>query len=86
MLRAQGYATLFDPDKGLKECDTFTCAHCNRIIHKPVNRHIEEVGDFCRSCMKVVCARCADKRVCTPLMKSIEMQEERNYRLRGYFT
>jgi hypothetical protein len=83
MPRAQGYATLFDPDCGIKETDTHTCAHCGRVVHTPVNKKIEEVGDFCRNCMKVICLNCAG-RGCTPLMKKIERMEER-YRARRFY-
>jgi hypothetical protein len=81
-MNKQGYACIVDPDTGLRETDTYTCAHCNKVIHAPVNKKLEEVGDFCRNCMKVICAFCADKRVCTPLMKQIEAMEERDYRRR----
>jgi hypothetical protein len=79
-LAPQGYASITEPGKAIREADTMSCAHCNRIVHVPVNRKIEEVGDFCRSCMKVICLRCADLRVCTPLMRRIEQAEERDYR------
>jgi hypothetical protein len=73
---AQGYATITGPD-GMRECDTHTCAHCQRVVHVPVNKKIEEVGDFCRGCMRVICARCAGRSVCTPFLKKIERAETR---------
>lgn len=76
-MRAQGYATLYDPDKGLKECDTHTCNHCNKIIHLPTNKHIEEVGDFCRACMRVICDRCAG-HPCIPFLRKLEIWEARD--------
>ena len=83
MPNAQGYATLSDPDAGVKECDTFTCEHCNAIIHKPTSKKIEEVGDFCRQCMKMICLRCAGKG-CTPFLKQLEHAEKRQIALRSY--
>lgn len=83
---AQGYATLTEISTGkvVAETDTYKCAHCDAIIHAPVNRKFEEVGDFCRSCMKTICARCAEKRVCSPLMKKIEAMEEAYHARRSY--
>jgi hypothetical protein len=85
--RAQGYAYLTEIATGriVAQTDTYTCAHeCGGIIHAPVNRKFEEVADFCRCCMQVICARCADKRVCSPLMKKIEAMEEAYHARRSY--
>jgi hypothetical protein len=83
MFKPQGYATITDPETGTRECDTFTCAHCNRVVHLPANKKIEDVGDFCRSCMKMICDKCAGKG-CTPFLKQIEMDEARYHALRSY--
>lgn len=83
MVSAQGYACLTDPDVGVRETDTHTCAHCNAIVHTPVNKKIEEVGDFCRSCMKVICLRCAGKG-CIPFLKKLERWEARHIARRSY--
>ncbi len=82
-MRAQGYACLTDPDLGVKECDTHTCAHCQRLVHVPPNKQIETVGDICRGCMAVICLYCAGKG-CTPFMKKIEAMEARAYARRQY--
>ena len=83
---AQGYAVLTERATGntLAETDTYSCAHCGFVIHAPVNRKLEEVGDFCRGCMKIICAKCADQRVCSPLMKKIEAMEEAYHARRSY--
>ncbi len=83
-MRAQGYACIIDPDNGMRETDTHTCSHCQRLVHTPVNKKIEEVGDFCRGCMKVICLNCAGKG-CTPFMKKLEAEEARYHALRSYF-
>lgn len=75
MPRAQGYACISEPGKAIRETDTHTCAHCSFIVHTPVNKKIEEVGDFCRSCMKVICLRCVGKG-CTPFELRIEREEK----------
>lgn len=83
MPRADGYATLTGPD-GLRECDTHTCAHCQRIVHVAAGRKFEDIADFCRSCMKVICAQCANKRKCTPFLKTLERWEARECARRSY--
>lgn len=94
----QGYACITDRATGkvLNECDTMTCSHCQRIVHVPAGKKIEEVGDICRGCMGVICRRCADKRagrvpdiassgsgpVCITFMRSIEREEDKEARRR----
>ncbi len=81
-MRAQGYACLTDPD-GIKEWDTQNCAHCQHAIHMPASRKIEEVADFCRNCMHVICLQEAC-RACTPFMKKVDEMEARAYARRSY--
>ena len=83
-MRTQGYACIVDPDVGTRETDTHTCAHCQRLVHAPVNKKLEEVGDFCRSCMKVICLNCAGNG-CTPFLKRIERMGAKAAAVRGYF-
>ena len=94
----QGWAALIDNADGkasqngkiLRETDTYTCAHarsgfaCQRVIHVPTGTKLEEVADFCRQCQRVICARCAELRVCTPFLAAVEAAEERDYRMRQY--
>ncbi len=82
-MRAQGYSVLVDPEAGTKECDTHTCAHCQKVVFTPPNKKIEEVGDFCRGCMKVICLDCAGKG-CSPFMKKLEAMEARYHARRSY--
>lgn len=92
MRNPQGYATIVSPEgsvakldnfrcqeigAGLYEADTFTCVHCNRIIHVKPKASMDEVGSMCRNCMKMVCPTCADGP-CTPFMKKIEAMEKRD--------
>jgi len=83
MRNPQGCAFICYPEKTI-EIDTFSCGHCNRVVHVAVNMKIEQVGDFCRQCFKMICAKCADARVCTPLLARIEQMEERYYRRRQF--
>lgn len=82
-MRAQGYACLTDPELGVRETDTHTCAHCQRLVHTPPNKKIEEVGDICRQCMAVICLNCAGKG-CTPFLKQLDAMEARARARRSY--
>ncbi len=82
-MRAQGYACLVDPETGIRECDTHTCNHCQQLVHVRPNKRIEEVGDICRGCMKVICLNCAG-RGCTPFLKQLDIMEARARARRSY--
>lgn len=82
MLRPQGYVTIVDPDSPLFECDTFTCAHCQRIVKVPPRAAASDCGGWCGRCAKPVCGPCADKG-CTPWEKQMERMEARDRLLRS---
>lgn len=96
MRRPGGYAVIVSPDvqrvnfdgfryeeigAGRYEADTFSCAHCNRVIHVPARSQGDEY--FCRNCMARICSPCAD-HPCIPFMKKIEQAEERDRIRRMY--
>ncbi len=60
----------------------------DRLHIEPLTRkaHIvleEEMGAFCRCCMKAVCLQCHDVGECIPLMKRIEELEARGRMLKS---
>lgn len=69
-----GYATLTGP-MGVREADTFTCAHCNTIRHVKPFCDPADLGGLCKTCMGVICETCVGKG-CDPLMKKIERAEK----------
>lgn len=79
MRRAQGYAVWTDPslDQITRERDTFTCAHCNKIVIVEPKADPASLGGFCRLCMKNVCGPCADQGKCEPFEKKLEKMEAR---------
>lgn len=83
MLRAGGYACLSDPESGIVERDTFTCVHCNSVVHVKPKMPMERLGSMCRNCMKMVCAKCAPGP-CIPFEKKLERMEHRDRMLRSY--
>lgn len=87
MRNPQGYITVVGGWTN-EEYDSVTCGHCNRIvIVKPgsgatvyllpqlVGPAKEEMGAFCRQCMRAICLTCHDDGRCTPLMRRIEAME-----------
>lgn len=78
MRRPQGYATITEPGKNTVEMDTFTCGHCNRIVHVKPFQAPEELGGGCRLCMSPICAACAGQGGCDPFEKKLERMEARD--------
>lgn len=76
MRRPGGYAVITDPSGGVQEMDTFTCAHCNRIVHVPVKANPDDIGGMCRMCMKMICPSCVDAGVCDPFEKKLKRMED----------
>ena len=98
MRNAGGYAVITSPEPtrvnfdrfrceevsvGAHEVDTFTCVHCNRVMHVKPRAPMDEFGSMCRNCMKMVCPTCADGP-CVPFMKRLEQMESRDRVLRSY--
>ncbi len=50
MRNPQGYVTIVEPGQQTKEIDTFTCGHCNTIVHVNLLQNLR---------MWVVCVRFA---------------------------
>ncbi len=83
MRKPQGYATLFEPDFS-KECDTFTCGHCNGIVHVPPKADPTVMGGLCKQCMKLICPKCVERMTCTPWERQMQIMENRDAALRSY--
>ena len=81
-MRSLGYATLVSPE-GKKEWDSFTCIHCNRIVHVKPKMRPQDMGGFCYGCGECVCAKCVGKP-CTHIMKRIEAMEASYHARRSY--
>jgi hypothetical protein len=72
-----GYAVLTGPD-GIREWDSFTCSHCQRIVQVAARCDPSDLGGFCRMCMKHICGPCTDEGSCTPFEKKLEQYERAN--------
>jgi hypothetical protein len=83
MLKPQGYATIVS-DRGVTECDTFTCNHCQRIVHVKPKARPEDLGGHCRQCDKLICSNCVSQGFCAPWEKQMQQMEEREAARRSY--
>ena len=66
------------------EVDTFSCAHCNKVVFVPPKADPSLVGGFCMMCMKHICGPCTDDGRCIPLERRLEQNEARGRALRSY--
>lgn len=83
MRKPGGYGvTTFDCGQ-VKETDTFTCAHCNRINFVKPKERPEDLGGLCKVCMGLICSACLDLG-CTPFEKKLEQQEAAYHARRSY--
>ncbi len=82
MRRPQGYAVLSAPER-IVECDTFTCGHCQHIIHIPPRSNPEDLGGLCKVCMRLICPACLPKG-CMPFEEKLKKMEARGRALRSY--
>lgn len=77
MRNASGYAVLSSPTGHKHEADTFTCAHCNKIVMVQPKCDPADLGGFCKQCTKLVCPECYGIGSCTPWEKQMEEMEAR---------
>lgn len=73
-----------DPFDGVQEHDTFTCEHCQKVSGVRPGQKPEDIGGLCKQCMGLLCPLCADKAVCTPWEKQMEIAEAKDQALRSY--
>lgn len=78
-----GYAVITGPD-GTQEADTFTCKHCQKIVHtRPLTDGTGDAGGLCKCCMGMICGPCVDRGICVPWEKAFEKIEARDRFLRS---
>lgn len=84
MRRAGGYACISEPTGSQVEMDTFTCGHCNTVVHVKPKASPDDLGGMCRLCMKMVCPKCVDQGICDPFEAKLQRVEARYHALRSY--
>lgn len=68
--------------KVVRECDTFTCGHCNRVVQVRSRAIPAELGGRCGNCDTLICPACQRLGRCTPFEEVIAKYEARQ-RLRA---
>ena len=94
-----GYAVITSPEAGVAnfdrrqrleigegttEIDSFTCFHCNSVVHVLTRQDPTTIGGLCKQCMKLICPKCTDEGSCVPFEKKLERWEARDRALRSY--
>ncbi len=62
------------------ERDTFTCGHCQRIVHVHPKDRPEDIGGLCKVCYSLICPGCCTLLLaegCQPFIKKVEEIEYR---------
>lgn len=62
---------------GVVEVDTFSCFHCNRVVHVKPKMDPADMGGLCKQCMKLICKYCVGKG-CDPLEEKLKRSEDRD--------
>lgn len=70
----RSYGIAISPE-GVKEWDTLTCCHCQRIIHIVPKEPIP--GGFCVKCNKNTCEACHQVGTCRPFEKWLDEVEKK---------
>jgi len=84
MRRPGGVKITMEPYGRVHEVDTFTCAHCQRVIEVPPKLPPEEMGGFCTCCAKLVCSKCHASGICRPIEQRLIEAEAKYHARRSY--
>lgn len=87
--KPQGYARLYSSPGAVPiEADTFTCAHCQRIVSVLATARPEDAGGLCKQCSDdgktshgLICRKCYgvyQKHGCLPFLRKLEAAERRH--------
>lgn len=79
-----GYATITSPEGQRREADTFTCGHCNRIVHINYKTPLDALGGRCAVCDTLICPRCIKSGRCDPFEEKLKRMEHRDMVRRSY--
>lgn len=77
-----GYLIGTSPDS-VDEHDTFTCAHCNKIVIVKHKSRPEDMGGLCKICMGLTCPQCTGHS-CRPFEEQLKKWEASDAARRSY--
>jgi hypothetical protein len=80
-----GYAARIDKETGktLVEADTFSCRHCQRIVHVRPKERPEDIGGLCGMCHGLICPQCLGQG-CDEIERKLERWEASYHARRSY--
>ena len=79
-----GVATDRETGKVLKEEDTYSCGHCNKVVFVKPKCDPADLGGLCYQCMKLICPHCHGVGTCDPLEKKLEREAASYHARRSY--
>lgn len=85
MIKAGNYSFATDRITGkiIKEQDSYTCFHCQRVVMVQPRQKGEDVGGYCGVCKKLICPVCVGKGSCNPWQEQMAKIEARERFLRS---
>ena len=84
MLRPDGCMELGTMDGRTAAVDTVQCGHCSKHQRIKPGQSADQIGNFCRSCMRHMCPHCVGldakrtTRGCVTIERQIEEAARRN--------
>lgn len=82
MRNAGGYLQITE-DGRVREHDSFSCRHCNRVTFVKVRQKPEDIGGLCKICMGLICPACVGEP-CVTLEARLQAQEASYHARRSY--
>jgi hypothetical protein len=67
-----------------KECDTFSCKHCCRVVFIKPFCDPADMGGLCRSCHGLICEDCVKLGNCDPYEEKLKRWEASYHARRSY--
>lgn len=92
MLKPDGYVKITEglPRLGgdvIAEADSFRCNHCGAIRMVKAGANLDDLGNMCPGCMKMICPTCTNRartHGCVTIERNLEREEARHQALRSY--
>jgi len=83
MRRAQGVLITTTANGKVRECDTFTCRHCNTVIAVEPKMDPADMGGLCGVCSGLICPACVG-RGCDEIQRKLDRWEASYHARRSY--
>jgi hypothetical protein len=77
-----GYLQITE-DGRVREHDSMTCGHCNRVTIIKARQKPEDIGGLCKICMGLICSACVGEP-CVTLERRLEAAEASYHARRSY--